>query len=57
MYLMDVRDSAISMKMRVGNYCNQMSQIYPYCVMATCAKSIKIYDIRAQKELFSNVTD
>ncbi len=47
--VVDVRENGIAMKVRVHDYCNNLSKIYPYSLLLTCGKNLKIYDIRMQK--------
>jgi hypothetical protein len=45
---MDVREPGLAIKMRINDYCNNIAKIYPYSLLMTCGKNVKIYDIRMQ---------
>ena len=55
--LIDNRCESIVSKMRVNEYCKQIVKIYPHSLLVSSGKSIKIYDLRVQQELFNCKTD
>lgn len=55
--LLDSRSSPIVSKFRVNEYCQHIAQIYPYSLLVSSGKNLKIYDLRAQQELFACKTD
>lgn len=46
--IVDVRASGVVTKMRMNDLCSNLTKIYPYSLLITCGKNLKIYDIRKQ---------
>jgi hypothetical protein len=41
----------MAMKVKINDYCTNLKKIYPFSVLLSCGKNIKIYDIRMHNEL------
>jgi hypothetical protein len=46
----------MAMKIKINDYCTNIRKIYPFSVLLSCGKNIKIYDIRMHNELFNTQT-
>lgn len=57
MSMVDLREKNLVMKLGIGEYCNNLAKIYPYCILACCGKNLKIFDLRVQKEMFTTKSD
>lgn len=44
--IIDIRELGTAMKIRINDYCTNIKKIYPFGVLLSCGKNIKIYDIR-----------
>lgn len=57
--VVDTRSAGCMMKIRNnGEICTNLVKIYPYGVLTTCGKIVKIYDIRKiQNQIFSTRND
>lgn len=55
--VVDSRGPGVVSKIRINDYCNNLSKIYPYSLLLTCGKNVKIYDIRMHNEMFNTRTD
>lgn len=57
MSVLDARQPGCVLKVMVNDYCNNIAKIYPYSLLLTCGKALKIYDIRKNLEIFNKVTE
>lgn len=52
-----MRQNGLVAKMRVNDYCNNLVKIYPFSLLLTCGKNVKIYDIRMHNQIFNTRTE
>lgn len=44
--IIDTRQPGCVSKMMINDYCSNINKIYPFCLLMSCGKALKIYDIR-----------
>lgn len=44
--ILDTREPGITSRLEVNDYCNNLIKIYPYSILLSCGKNLKIFDLR-----------